>query len=421
MSHIIDEVPRFALYGILGTYNYGTESIVRGTVIALRSIWPNCVISYVSPVPDEDRMRLKGCDLDIVPRRFASRGTYKWFTSAVLRRFGLGWVYPPESLEWISHSDCILSIGGDLYTLPPASTFSSNQRFFSPHLLDVGGKILHSKKMLVIWGASIGPFEAWPSATMQFRDHLSKVPLITVREPLTVEYLASLDIRDNVRIVADPAFLTPALSFHFQRKSPRLPLLGVNLSPHSVNYAAGNSALDLAIQSQAEMLVRLALHHNVELVLLPHVISDDVMDDDRQYLQRIFECIFPMIPDRVSIILDDPGAQKMKGLLQQCDAVIAARMHCGVHAVSVGTPVLFLAYSAKARGMSRYVYDGDDSLCVTIDHLQESSTWDSIEMLLRSREILRDRLIKKQARFAQDATRAATYIRELMTGEKASI
>lgn len=414
MADVYGANPRIALYGILGAYNYGTESIIRGTVVALRSLWPNCEITYVSPRPIDDSLRLEGSDLRIAARVFSRRGTPKWMASALLRRINLGWLLPPENLTWAAVSDCVLSIGGDLYTLPPKSMYSSKQRFYSPHLLDVGDQLMRRHKPFIIWGASIGPFEGWPAARKQFVYHLSRASLITARESLTIDYLASLGISNNVRSVADPAFLTPSLGYDLPRKAPHLPLLGINLSPHSANYALADKPLDTTIQVQAETLLRIAEYHNVELVLLPHVISEDPMDDDRRYQQRIYEILSALAPNRVSIISDDPGAQKMKGILQQCDAVIAARMHCGVHAASVGTPVLFLAYSAKARGMARYIYDGDETLCIDMESFGKAASWEKTEFLLRNRNELHEQLLKNQSRFVKDAIRSAEYTHELV-------
>lgn len=405
--------PHFALYGIIGAYNYGTESIVRGTEIALRTVWPDCRISYISPQPEDDRRRLFGSGVQIVPRPLTRRYSPRWIGNVLFRLLGKGDRFVSENLDWLVSVDAVLSVGGDLYTLPPQNTFVPEHRFYATQLLDTGQSILNRGIALAIWGASIGPFESWPDARRCYSNHLSKVPLITVREPWTVDYLRHLGIHKTVRAVGDPAFLTPVLDYRIVRRKPDLPLVGVNLSPLSVRFLPQRLPDDSTLQLQADTLVRLATEHEVELLLLPHVISSEPTDDDRQYLSRLFEILQQHIPDQVGIINDDPGAQKMKGILKQCSAVITARMHCGVHAASVGTPALFLAYSAKAHGMSKYIY-GDEAYCLSLEDFVTSAGQNRISNFLLSSKPLRTALEQNQPRFIRDANQGAIYLQELM-------
>jgi len=416
MDNCTPNGPRFVLYGILGTYNYGTESIVRGTAIALRKVWPECDIVYTSPRPVDDGARLLDSGVRIVPRVIAGRGSLRWAINSALRRAGLGRVYLSEGIPWLRGSDCVLSVGGDLYTLPPMSDGSLPGAFYGTQLMDVGDTILSRGVPLVVWGASIGPFESWPSAKRRFTAHLSQVSLITAREPATAEYLVSLGVRDNVRTVADPAFLTPTLRYPLVRLRPDLPLLGVNLSSLSARYALPGSSLDSTTQMHARALVQIARRLNIELILLPHVVGSSAADDDKSYLERVYDIIQPQVPDRVTIVTNDPGARRTKGILARCDAVIAARMHCGIHAASVGTPALFLAYSAKARGMARYIY-GNEDLCVALADLGTDAVREKIASLLRAKESLRAYLLTARPRFADDAYQSARFLHELLDRE----
>lgn len=410
--------PRFALFGILGAYNYGTESIVRGTAIALHSVWPDCEIDYVSPRLEDDQTRLQDSGVRVVPRQMTRRGSLRWSVNVAFRLLRQGRFFISEDVGWLKYVDCVLSIGGDLYTLPPQSQVLSTKPFYGTQLLDTGAYIMGRQKLFAIWGASIGPFEAWPSAKSRYVSHLAKIPLIIARETAAVEYLASLGIQDNVCLAADPAFLTPVLEYPLVRKAPNLQLVGVNLSPLSVKYALQETVVEEAIQAHANVLLELIRQYNVELVLLPHVISTLPADDDRQYLQRIYEVVHAQVPDRVGIILDDPGARKMKGILAQCNAVIAARMHCAIHAISVGTPVLFLAYSSKARGMARYVY-GDEVLCMPLEDFGTSKAEPQIRALLNHSVMLREELMSKQPVFVRDALQAAACLQDVL--ERASL
>lgn len=408
------ERKKFLLYGIAGVYNYGCESIVRGVEIALRHIWPDCDILYVSESVEDDRRRLVGSDVQVLGADRAPRGSLRWLVNRFLREFYWGSLYPRERGSWVHEIDCFLSIGGDLYTLPGAPYLTPKKRFRDTHLLDIGEWVMKRGRATVIWGGSIGPFEQWPSAKRLFLRHLRRIDLITVREPDTWAYLRSLGLEENVVLVADPAFLVPPVPCRLERLDGSVPLVGINLSPFSARHRFGGRAVASVIHAQAEALVRLIETLGVEIVLLPHSVNDSRPDDDdRQYLRTIYGAVACRCPERVSMVADDPRAERMKGILAQCDVVVAARMHCGIHAVSVGTPAVFLAYSDKAWGMSRFIY-GDDSYCVPLDALTDGRAERKIEALLAERIRLSEYLKRKGPEFVNQALDAAVHIEEML-------
>ena len=190
--------PTIGLYGILGVYNYGTEAIIKGTEIILREIWPDVHIKYASLRPEDDKKRLKGCNIEIIPRKIKrissiSRlngilGEYTGFYSKKLFQ---------ENLEWLEDRDLVFSIGGDFYTTPSNCKDAKIRSYYN--LLIHFGEVVKSKgKKLVIWGASIGPFEGCPKTKEIFLKHLSKVDLITSREFRTTQYLKNQKIINNV-------------------------------------------------------------------------------------------------------------------------------------------------------------------------------------------------------------------------------
>ena len=54
---------RVLLIGISGTYNYGCEAIIRGTVNIIRAVNPRAEIAYASYNYEDDKHRLKDCDI----------------------------------------------------------------------------------------------------------------------------------------------------------------------------------------------------------------------------------------------------------------------------------------------------------------------------------------------------------------------
>lgn len=350
--------PRFLLYGITGVFNYGCEAIVRGTTAALRGVWPHCRVFYASHRCEEDRRALRGCDVEVFPT--LSRYQPRRVLTSALRRLGFS-VRPhllPISAGRLQEFDGVLSIGGDLYTMP---WVEPPRKYLGP-LVDFGEMVMRGQKSLAIWGASIGPFDKNPWALPLFQDHFQRVSLITARESWTVEYLASMGVEENVREVADPAYLMRPDGQVEGRPTARerRPLIGVNLSPLSARRAFPGETVEAAQQRAAAMLRGLIESLDVDVLLIPHVICrHDAGDDDYRYLDGIRERL-TSLHSRLELLSGDLGARKTKAVIGRCDAVVAARMHCSIASLSSQVPTLLLGYSAKAKAMAEYVYGHGD-------------------------------------------------------------
>lgn len=384
--------PTIGLYGISGVYNYGCEAIVRGTEIILHEIWPNAHIKYASLRPEDDKRRLEGCDVEIIPRKFHSFGSINRFNGLMAYQIGL---YSKkifqEDVEWIEDCDAIFSIGGDLYTLP--SKYDPKKRYYNS-LIHFGEFVKSRGKKFVIWGASIGPFEGYPKAKKVFVDHLSHVDLITSREPVTTRYLKDLGIK-NVVECADPAFSIPE-QVHVNKNSNKLHI-GINLSPLSSIYSF-KSDIDSIIKSQANLITKLIKHFNAQVTLIPHVVCNfDANDDDLRYLKQIKSFIADDVMDNLKLVEGDVGFIGTKKILSTCDVVIAARMHCAVNAISTGVPTIFLAYSKKSYGMAEYVYGNDKWVLSLNDFINTRKSFKLIKSILDQKvdETITNKIILK--------------------------
>jgi len=347
------------LYGIGGVYNYGCEAIIRGTEIILHEILPGANIKYASLRPIDDKIRLKGCNIEIIPRKIHKFGLLAEHLNELMAS-RTGFYYERmfrEDLNWIDDCDVIFSIGGDLYTLPP--NYNDPKKRYTNNLINFGEFVKSRGKKFVVWGASIGPFEGYPKAKKAFLDHLRKADLITSREPVTTRYLKNLGI-ENVIECSDPAFSIPNPD-HIDKQglnSKKLHI-GINLSPLSSIYSIKLNMSDV-IKRQADVITSIIKSFDAQITLVPHVICDFYIDDDDlRYLKLIKSQIDADVIDRVDLVEGDVGFLGTKRILSTCDLVIAARMHCAVSAVSVGVPTIFLAYSKKAYGMAEYVYGSD--------------------------------------------------------------
>lgn len=342
------------LIGIGGTYNYGCEAIVRGTVNILRKYNPSLEIYYASYNYNDDLKRLKGCDINIINRE--RRGKI-WLLRKIIKKLsiklGYDFVIPYDSFSWILNDriDTIFSIGGDIYTLPPGIFFKKSLSFFCDKCIDNGLKY-------ILWGASIGPFDKNPKALEYYKKHLKKANLIVAREENTINYLKEIGIVNNVKLAPDPAFFVTVNSDNTINEKKSQKNIGINLSPLSATYEYGS--IDKGIQKQLQVLTHILDITDYNIILLPHVISPKIGDNDLWYMKQIYELLPLSVKNRVELIESDPGFIGLKMIIKNCSYVIAARMHCAINAISCDVPVIFLAYSEKAKGMAKFVYNTSD-------------------------------------------------------------
>lgn len=369
---------RILLIGIGGVYNYGCEAIIRGTEAILRSRWSDIEIVYASPRPKDDRKRLSGCQVQIIPR-IINRYSATNITRKALSIAGIGWHPCQDSLSLLDGIDAVFSIGGDIYTLDANKGFNT--------ALPVFGNISEQRGIpYILWCASVGPFTANRKATDFYKKHLGSITKIVAREQDTVDYLASIGIVDNVISLADPAFSVAPEITRSSKPENRQLTIGINLSPLSTQYC-GLSVAD-AIKSQARSIERIIREYDAKISLLPHVVCDfNPSDNDLSYLRSVKQEIAEPLRTNVHLIESDPGFIGIKKVLVECDLVIAARMHCAINAITAHVPTLLLSYSQKAMGMSEFVY-GDRSMVMELRDFNERTVLESIRRIIDRREVI---------------------------------
>ncbi len=403
-----ESVSRFFLHGIGGVYNYGCEAIVRGTVRILNHAFPGIPIIYLSKRPGEDRSILKDCPVEVWDNGPYPRWHPRRAVPAFLRRAGVthSWLCS-ERFRDFGPGDCVLSIGGDIFTLgsgPYPRTVDVPAIATIRHMMQRGARV-------VLWGASVGPFEQWPAAVPVFTDFLSSLDLITVREPVTLRYLQTLGIEENVVSVADPAFamepITVKEDWPFVGKDA--PVLGVNLSPLSARLAL-RKGLDSVISEQVTFLSRVIKNLGVRMLLVPHVVAPhDPWDDDYAYLERILNGLYAYHSTReVALLPAGLGARRTKGVIGSCDALVAARMHCAIAGVSTDVPTLFVSYSAKAQGMAEFAYSSQNR-SIALNELVSSRGLHTIEELLQNDDRAQRKLYHT-SHFTQMAMQSANLL-----------
>lgn len=390
----------------LWIYNYGCEAILRGTVeIFSRTDGGNNRYYFPEHLVEYSTKRLSDIEnITIIPHSL-----FRMRIRSVLTKLGLPYHkvlrFSPAELN---SADCVLSMGGDVYTLGGGDVPWDS--------IGIGEHCYRKNIPYILWGATIGPFDGRPDRLPKITEHLKKATLLLARDTSTIEYLKSISIEDNVKRVGDPAFLMKAQAFDCERFLPKenqCPVLGLNLSPLVRRYYPDKAEFVEQIIKTCETVIK---RFHISIVLVPHVFAPFVFEqyDDLAFLFEVHKGINHKVKGHVGIVSEDIGAAQMKYLISQVDYYAGARMHSVIAGLSMNVPSIFLAYSMKAGGLSKDLFGhsnwvlnirdfGVERFCEVLQHLIDEK--DQVKSILETEIPKLRRLSMKAGEYVRDVLR----------------
>jgi polysaccharide pyruvyl transferase WcaK-like protein len=146
-------------------------------------------------------------------------------------------------------------------------------------------------------------------------------------------------------------------------------------------------------------MIRLCRHlherYGASIFLVPHEVSPMPIGSDDRVAAAVLRSGMGG-PRWLYAIQGDYGPAVLKGLISQCDAVVAARMHAAIAGLSTGVATLPVAWSHKYAGLmediglAEYVWDQSDD--------RSASLSDLFDRLWERREPIRAHLLDFEAR-----------------------
>jgi polysaccharide pyruvyl transferase WcaK-like protein len=236
-----------------------------------------------------------------------------------------------------------------------------------------------------------------------------------VREKESLDYLHANGVRDNVHLMADPAFLMEPEEPTKLDSSliPRGGTIGINLSPLVGRYRGGEGEYDAgAWLNECARLVQTLDTFGLPVLLVPHVGSTNPADCDFAFLRRVREIVAPNMKSPVSVLPNDLNAAQLKWIISKCEIFAGARTHSTIAALSTGVPTLSIGYSLKARGINRDIY-GHQDFCIPVAELKQEVLVERIKHLLDDRHTLRAELMEKLPTIRALAFSAGDKLREM--------
>lgn len=348
----MNKAPTFLLVGTAANYNKGCEAIVEGTMRILKRRFGESrfIISSYGELDRKARIEAAG----MIDRRPAASGIQRfesawWIYKVLLRPFpelALQHTYRVQTSA-ARESDCTLEVGGDNYSLDYG---------IPTHFISLDRTLLKSGKPLFLWGASVGPFDKNAEVEALMQEHLAKFSLIFARESETVNYLRSIGITENVKLVADPAFalqpVKPQMSGELAEFIERFPI-GLNLSPLMKLYTDSATWTD-----KAKECIRKLVETNIAPVLLiPHVFYPT--QNDYEFLAKAAEDLTDL-KDRLAIVPPSLSAAEYKWIISRTRAFAGSRTHSTIAAFSSCVPTISIGYSLKSTGLNEDIYGHTD-------------------------------------------------------------
>lgn len=319
------------------------------------------------------------------------------FWCAALRRLTgmlIGPAVAKETVRILEESDLILDIRGIIF--PGRGVRRSWRRLFGRFLLGFTGGLQETmrfaanklvNKPVVKYTSSLGPFNfKWAAAFARL--YLGRfTDLILARDVRSVQEIEQLGIRTPVVQVPDTAFLLPSRTSPESERCAEIrrqrPLIGLSVSYQVRNRApASVDYVGIMARFTQHLIDRLGAH----VLLIP---NERAMgrDDDRQVAEAVFEQV-----DRARceiIDTDELLAPELKGIIGECDAVVAARYHTIVASLSLGIPTLAVGWHHKYAGVFELFHQENrvhDVTDLTFDDLvrQFDQLWDQRQSIRRT-------------------------------------
>jgi polysaccharide pyruvyl transferase WcaK-like protein len=332
-----------------GSYlNRGCEAIVRGTTCILKNsfeqsklINANFDFSKTPYLPTETGVEI--INKPVLIERWSS----KWMLKQTLQRLSTkmdAWLMFQGIKDDMLASRAVLSVGGDNYSLD----------YGKPHnLIALDNYVRSLNRPLIIWGASIGPFDSDPSFEKQIIRHFKEtVTAFFVREERSRQYLLQNGFSENVFYMGDPAFVMEPEKVPADKLGFFLPhnAIGINLSPLMAKWVTSGNSAEWMHQG-IEIIRSIRRYFNMPVVLIPHVTISS--QNDYLFLSKVAS----EISDKdIYLVPETLNAPQTKWVISQMACLVGARTHATIASMSSCVPTISLAYSIKAKGINEQVF-----------------------------------------------------------------
>ena len=348
-----------------GTFNRGTEALVRGTIILLEKAFGEINVTLSSSTPDEDALLKLSFVSSYISRITRQKCSFiKRIANKILIRVFHARTYNDYSglVNCAKTQDIVLSVGADNYDI-------AYKLFDELHYLN---KQLRQKckGKLFLYDCSLNK----ESVTKQFIDEAKMFDAFSVRESETLENLRGVYDGGNLHFLPDPAFVMPAKDVELPHYWKKNNMVGVNLSTLIVGAEYGDGLHDKVVSSYKYMLDRILDTSPLDIVLIPHVMKRK----DLEILEELSG--FYVNNSRVHLI-------------SNCRFFVGARTHATIAAYSSRVPTLVLGYSTKSIGIAKDLFGTTEGYVIPVQKMEDKEElWEHFHNIMNNEEKIKSHL-----------------------------
>lgn len=404
---------RFALVGNGPISNLGCEAIVLGTCNILNNEFGACdylLASFSKDPPDKLPTNVFPLELNFDRPRWSK----PWWKHQSRKLMGISdprtevvMTLKPQ----LPGYDAMFSIGGDNYAIDYGFEIVDRLIAINTSAKEMGIPV-------IIWGASIGPFDRDKMFEQRIASHLSQIDLIVVREPDSLEYLHSLGIEHNVILSPDPAFVIESrrpksITTEIEQIISK-DFIGLNLSPVLSKYVTGGD-LDRWRANATLIVIGLLERFKEPILLIPHVTSPtgDPRMDDSIFLESIRKRLPVHLQIRVTIVSNELTCDEVKWLISRAEIFIGARTHSTIAAFSTTVPCISIAYSRKAWGINQSLF-GHHRWVQPVKDISSMSLSERVRKLRLEKDTVRSQLEQNASRIKLQLFNAVRHVARIL-------
>lgn len=381
-----------------GTFNRGTEALVRGTVILLKEAYGDIDVTLSSSSPQEDSFLNIPYISSYIPR--LTRNSFftkvknrikKIITHRTTYNF-------TRLVECAKRQDLILVVGADNYDVSYGS-------FKALHVLNILLK-KECRGKLFLYDCSLNK----DSVTEQFIEEAKMFDAFSVREHQTLENLKGKYDGKNLYYFPDPAFVMPPQVIELPKYWKANHMVGINLSSLIVGSSYGSGLHDKVIGAYKYMIDKVMEETQYDIVLIPHVMKRK----DLAILEEIKELYKPN--DRVHLISNEKyNSPELKYIISNCRFFVGARTHATIAAYSSCVPTLVLGYSTKSIGIAKDLFGTEEGYVISVkDVKQKEDLWSGLKNIMQNEKEIKALLQEKIPHYQEQVHSMANLFKELL-------
>lgn len=380
-----------------GTFNRGTEALVRGTVILLKEAFGDISVTLSSSTPKDDakiNVPYISSHIPRVPQDIKSKlknRMWKFLT-------GKNECYFSQLVKCAQKHDLVIVVGADNYDVAYGS-------FKALHVLNTSLK-KKCRGKLFLYDCSLNK----DSVTEQFIEEAKMFDAFSVREHQTLENLKGKYNEKNLYYFPDPAFIMPPQSVELPEYWKTNNMVGVNLSTLIVGSSYGSGLHDKLIGAYKYMMDKIMEETQFDIVLIPHVMKRK----DLAILEEIKELY--KSNGRVHLISnEDYKSPELKYIISNCRFFVGARTHATIAAYSSCVPTLVLGYSTKSIGIAKDLFGTEEGYVISVkDVKQKEDLWSGLKNIMQNEKEIKALLQEKIPHYQEQVHSMANLFKELL-------